>query len=627
MKPFRQRWKMSIFKPCPHSGWATDMFGQLLRFELLFHLCKKSFWLGVFSFGGLGLFFSANQGRRDSEILINAPSVLVNQLGILSLGIVFIAAIIANAAFLRDHQHRVTELVWSASASRSTLFWSRFVGVFIVVSLIFSAVPVGMLVDVLLSLDGPRKVGPIQVSHYVWIYAVLSLPTIVFATAVMTSIALFSRHQVAAYTGAIALYLGYFATAFIVGSPIMAGSTPASPTVVAWAAMLDPFGLSAYFEQAKGWTIIERNSLLFDLDQLMISNRALWLLASALLIVTAFLRFGPVVSKKPAPSRRPEISTNHRQVSFRPIRPILDRGWFADTIVAVTRLEIRFLFKSWTFAAIFLLWCVSITPEMFAVLQQSDFSNPHYPTTRALFERFQFDMLPFFGTVFLIFLAGESVWRERSGRVDQLLGTTPIRPVQLFASRFIALSCLPVILITASVLLVLMVQLSHGWNDFQPALYLELYIYSGLPLIAVALITLFCQVITTGRYSGMALSAALLLGVAGTLGTGLGLEHPLFRIALIPGLASSGMTGFDQDQMVFFSYILFWLSVGGLLSLATIRYWPRGVTTGLDVFRTNDTKPSRTSQIFGLVALGLLVVSGSWIIWQTNNVGGWQSSA
>jgi len=601
------------------------MFGKLLRFELSFHIRKKSFWLGLLAFGAIGLFFSTTQGRVDTEILINAPSVLVTQMGILSLSIVFVAAFLANAAFLRDGQYRVTQLVWSTPIPRSLLFWSRFLGVFLVASLVFLAAPVGMLVDVLLSVGGSRKTGPVEVFHYVWIYGVLALPTILFSTAVMTVTALFGRHQVAAYTVAIALYLGYFATAFLVGSPMMAGSNPASPDVIAWAAILDPFGLSAYFEQAKGWTIVERNSLLFDLDHIMIKNRVLWLLFALLAITVALLRFGPDLSTKRAPANKTDEIIEVRQVPYQPTRSVLGWPWAIHSTWAMIRMEISFLFRSWPFAAIFVLWCVAITPEMFAILQQSDYSNPHYPTTQALLDRFQFDMLPFFGTAFLIFLAGESVWREKSDRVNQLLGATPIKPLQLFVSRFVALSCLPLILISSAIFLVFSVQLSQGWSDFQPASYLALYLYGGVPLIAVALITLFCQVVASGRYSGMALSAILLAGAAGTLGTRIGLEHPLFRIATVPGLTSSGMTGFDQNNMVFFSYMLFWLSMGGLLSLVTIRYWPKGVTMGLDIFRSKGPQLSKARLISGFVAFGLVFSSGGWIIYQTNVVGGWQS--
>lgn len=603
------------------------MVGKLLAFELSYHLQKRSFGLGFLAFGLLGLFFSTTQGRVDSEILINAPSVLVKQIGLLSLGTVFVAAFLANAAFLRDDHYRVTQLVWATPVGRSALFWSRFVGVFLVASLIFLAAPIGMLIDVLLAEGGPRKTGPVEISHYAWIVGVLSLPTIVFSTAVMTAIALYSRHRVAAYTAAIALYLGYFAAAFLVGSPVMAGATPASPDIVAWAAVLDPFGISAYYEQAKGWSILERNSLLFDLNQIMLKNRGLWLLVALLTLAAALRGFGPNLGEQRAPAKTQGGGPEGREFSYKPTRPTLGRVWARSATLALTKLEIRFLYRSWTFAAIFVLWCVAITPEMFAVLHQSDYSNPRYPTTQALLERFQFDMLPFFGTVFLIFLAGESVWRERSDRINQLLGATPVRPVQLFVSRFIALSCLPLILITSSVFLVIAVQLSHGWYKFQPDLLGGLYLYSGLPLIAAVLIALFCQVIAAGRYSGMALSAVLMFGVAGTLGINLGLEHPMFRIATVPDLTSAGMTGFGHGNLIFISYMVFWSSLGALLSLATVRYWPKGVATGLASVRLSGSSPSRLGLVIGSMALVLAFVSGGWIFYQTNIVSGWQSSS
>ena len=62
------------------------MFLQLLRFELAGSLRSATFWVATLVFGALGWFFSSTQGRFESDVLINAPTVLLTQLGLCVIG-------------------------------------------------------------------------------------------------------------------------------------------------------------------------------------------------------------------------------------------------------------------------------------------------------------------------------------------------------------------------------------------------------------------------------------------------------------------------------------------------------------------------------------------------------------
>src|SRR5205085_2147694 len=135
----------------------------------------------------------------------------------------------------------------------------RFAGCFLAALTTVSLSALGMwLATFLPSLD-PERVGPSDARSYLWALAIVTLPNVLLATVVLFAVAASTRSTLATHAAAVAIYILYFVSAALTNSPLMAASRPGAggSTVVG---LLDPFGLSSFFEQTRYWTAAEKNA-------------------------------------------------------------------------------------------------------------------------------------------------------------------------------------------------------------------------------------------------------------------------------------------------------------------------------------------------------------------------------
>src|SRR5690606_38519030 len=146
------------------------------------------------------------------------------------------------------------ELIFSRPVSRWQYLASRYLGVVLAGSAVFGmAMLVLMLAPFVLPIE-PDRLGALYVGTYLRAFGTLLLPNMLLVSAILCAVAWFTRSTVATYLGGIAVVALYMVTALLVDSPLMAGTAPPTPEALARAALLDPFGLSAFFEQVRYWT-------------------------------------------------------------------------------------------------------------------------------------------------------------------------------------------------------------------------------------------------------------------------------------------------------------------------------------------------------------------------------------
>ena len=145
--------------------------------------------------------------------------------------------------------------------------------------------------------------APFHAAPYLWAFLVFALPSMAFVAALLFAIAALTRSTLATYIGGVVVYVLYFAAAVLAGSPLLASSGPVSAREMAVAALADPFGLSALFEQTHYWTAAERDVRPLALSGSLLANRLLWSAAALALMAVAHRVFAFRVT---APGRRPE---------------------------------------------------------------------------------------------------------------------------------------------------------------------------------------------------------------------------------------------------------------------------------------------------------------------------------
>lgn len=579
---------------------------NLLAFEWRFHTRQLS-WLAA---AGLiiGMAFVLVSTRfGPANLDINSPYVVMYAYGMLSLVAIFVVTVLTASALLRDTEHRMSEIIFATPVSRWNYLVPRFTGVVLATFTTFLlATLVLMLAPLMLS--DPEVLGPLRPWRYAWGLLVLVLPNIVIATAIVFAIAAGTRSTLATWVGGVLVYALYFVTAMLVDSPLMAGSSPPTADALARAALLDPFGLSAFFEQTRYWTPAERNTRLLSLSGNFLWNRVLWLalgLGIVALTVRLFrMRTMPRADRKPLTTVDSLPTADSR----------LPTG-SSSAVASAARLDIRYALGSRPSVALMLLWIFFIGIEAWSNTT-SEYRSQLYPTTARMLDAIA-EPLMILGSLALIFFTAELVWRARANAMDELLDATPASSAVFYLGHLLALALLIIATTVLSITVGVAVQLVRGYHELMLPLYASLFWTTALPLLLLAVLMLLLNALSPNRYVGMLVSLMAFIALRG--GSIAGIQHPLAIYGAAPEVTWSDLSGFSSTARSWRWFMLYWSSVAALLALLTVAAWRRG--RGSSLPRRLAAIPARLGRR-GLAAAGALTfltaTVGAFLFYQGN---------
>ncbi len=589
----------------------------LAGFEWRYHTRTLTFLAAATLLFLLGIFLQGRLGAA-ANVHVNAPYAIAYGLSMTSLLAVFVAMVFCADAALRDSACRMTELVYASPLRKRDFLLARFGGAFAASLAAMCMLAAGMLAATFLPLNESQLLGPRQPAHYLWVLAVMVGPNVLLVSALLFAIASFSRSMVATYAGAMLLYGLYWVGAALGGSPMMAQASPPTVEGMALAALLDPFGISAVLEQTMHWNAWDKNTEQIALSGKLLFNRIACLGLAALILLALYWRFqfklpnASAGKKNPSPAQESAPAAPYRAAT----PPARRAQWQA--FQSLLRLEIGVVVKGFPFIAMMLIWMIMVGIELANGLSNADGGSPSLPHTALLIGRFQFDMLPLFGNILVIFFSGELVWRERALRIDALLDPTPASALVFFAAKWVALVCLPMLMILAGIACSLAFQLALGFAAFEPGLYLSLFYFGGLPLALMATLALFFQVVTRHKYLGMLLTGVVAILSSGA-GASIGLEHPMLYFSRAPALLYSEMNGYGATDIAFHWYMAYWGALSALLGWVALRRWRRGE-------RGHVGQGNKAGVAAALACAAVLLGTGGAIYYQTNVTGEYTSS-
>lgn len=554
------------------------MLGHLIAFEWRYQTRQVVFAAAAAAFALMGGALVA-AGYGPPAVNVNAPFVIMQSVGLLSLPAIFVLTIFCTGAVQRDTEHRFAEIVFGTPVGKSRYLFGRFAGALLVSATVFAFAALGMLVAPHVVVVDPERLGRTDVVAYLWALLVIGVPNLVFAGTLVFAVAALTRSTLATYVGAVFLYALYFVCAMLIGSPLMAGAAPSSASALARAALIDPFGLSAIFEQARYWTPEMRNLRAPALAGHLLLNRALWLAASAAVMALVHRRFelrvGPAGKRGWQPSAGDEDAAAPG-ASYHPVA-VGGRGAQWAAMRSATRLQMAYVLRSWPFRALMLLWIVVAWANLSGG-EAAEYGTRLYPTTGLLLDLLR-PMLSELGTVVLVYFAAELVWRDRSAHLAEILDATPAANAAFYLSRLATLVLTAALMTALSMAVAAAFQLSRGYLHADLWLNLGFFVSAALPLALFAVAALLAQTVSPNRYVGMLLSLAI--AFVALRGEAMGLEHGLLRFASGPQAQHSDLGVASQVESSWRWLMLYWTAFAALLALATAGAWRRGTAGSL----------------------------------------------
>jgi ABC-2 type transport system permease protein len=588
---------------------------DVIRFEWRYHTRQISFAAAALFFAGFGFALTAT-GFGPANVHVNSPYSIAQTMGLISLAAVFAIAIFCANSVVRDREHQFEEIVFSTSVEKFPYLFGRFAGSFLAAFTVFSATAIGMMLAALLPLHDAARVGPFSIIPYLWTLLVLVLPGMLVAAVTLFGIATLTRSVLASVVGAVAIYVFYFAAAAFTNSPLMAASAPGA-TSAAGASLLDPFGLSAFFDQTRYWTPSIRNTRLISLTGNFLINRVLWLAFAGIVWLVVYKRFSfrlMAKSKQSASIDDTEVATTS---NYQPAGATASSQWRA--LFAATRIELRSVLRSIPFILLTLLWAGLAAMQIISDVAGGEYGAAFYPTWGLILSTLR-QPLSLVATVIIIYYSAELIWRERAVGMSEILNATPSSNSVFVLSKWIALSAMIAVLIVMGIGVGVVIQLTRGFGAIHPGLLLAFAAILGIPLLIFAMAAVLIQTLSPSKYFGLFL--VLVAGVFIQAGSALGIEHPLLTFAGAPPLQYTEMNAFGASAVPFIWFMALWTTVGLLFLIAASALWRRA--SGAGFFRTIANNSSkRPAAILAAIAIAI----AAFIFYNTNVLNRWTSNA
>jgi aminopeptidase N len=585
------------------------MFAPVAGFEFRYQLRSPVFWVGcaiffLLTFGAVTV--EQIQIGSRGNVNVNAPFAILQTLGIMSLFAVFVHVAMVAGAVIRDDETGFAPLIRSTRLGKGAYLTGRFAGAAAAAFLVLACIPLAIAVGAAMPWLDAEKVGPLRLAHYAYALLIFALPTMLVVAAAFFALATLTRSMMWSYVGAVALLVGYFVTRGLLRDT----------RFDTWAALLDPFGLSALSITTRYWTASERNTLLPPIEGLLLGNRLLWLAVAAGLFALAWWRFrfaepGAGGGARPHTEAAPPAVTPLGALPA----PRAGAGW--AQLKALTRHDMAFVFRS---PAFFVLLAIGVLNGGASAWFTGEwYGSGSFPVTRLMVQALQggFTIMPI---IIAIYYGGELVWRDRERRLHEIVDATAAPDWAHLLPKIAAIALVLAATGAVAVFTGMAVQLAKGWTRLEPLHYL---LWFWLPTLVVALqlavLSVFVQVLVPQKFLGWGLM--LLQLVASVALATAGFEHNLYNYAGTSPVPLSDMSGAGRFWIGAAWFQLYWSAFALLLAVLAYALWRRGVTTALRPrLRRLGARLRGPAGALGGAALLAWAGSGAWIFHNTNQL-------
>jgi ABC-2 type transport system permease protein len=514
--------------------------------------------------------------------------------------IIILVAVISTAVY-KDFQYNSHALFFTKPITKFGYLMGRFLANYLVAVVIMSGAVFGYMVASLLVEPDSPMIGPFRIMNFLEPFLIFTVPNTLLIGSIFFSLVTFSRNITAGYISALVLIV-------LLGIARSITSDIENKTL---SGLLEPFGGGALQVLTEYWTPEDQNTRLIPLSGVLLMNRLLWLGVAVLITTLTYIKFSFSQFTSPVSlfSKKKKEETS---VSSKPLLSISDIPRPTQTfdfsfqlfqVRFLTGFELKKMLKS-VFFPIIVLLAVLFTVIATQVTGMI-YGTETYPVTYQMLQiggaQFQLFMM-----ILLVFYSGMLVWREKDARVDEFIGTAPVKSWVLFGSKYFALMGLMVIMLFVSMITCIAVQGYMGYTNFEVSLYLkELFGFKLLSFVIVCALATSVQVFVNNKYVGFFVTVLIILGLP-LLYNAVDWKNPMLRFNSSGNiLMYSDMNAYGHTVSQFFIYKMYWIGFMIMLVTLAVTMWQRGkekhYKARFSIVRSNLDKRSKMALIIGLL--------------------------
>ncbi|MCT2406754.1 M1 family aminopeptidase [Chryseobacterium antibioticum] len=513
-------------------------------------------YLIVFILVGIGIFCGNNFNLTVGEgIYLNSPYTIGFMTGMLSLSIIFIGVIFAVQLLFKDSDSKFDVLLFSFPFSKWIYLSGKFSTYFLQTFLSFFFLMAGFLLGQIMR-TGSEMQNEFCLGYYLYPMLIFGIINCFFVCSFLFFISLVAKKKLLAVVGGLLLYVLYMVILVFSNSPFMTGSLPQSVETQQFSALADPFGLSAYFFEARGYSVHQKNTSLIHFTGYLLVNRVVFFFMAVLFLFLTYRLFSfssvskQKTKKMTSGSENQNISSIHYMVS----QVDFGKKNVPKSILSFAKIDLLYLFRSISIPAVSILLLFFVGMEMYAEIEKGIRLPQKYAgsglMTTTISENF-----PLFGFLLSAYFINDLCWRSRLSGFSLIENSTFFSKSKM-TGHFIAISILLFlfsgILITEGILFQAAYQYLHiDWNA-----YLSVFLFNTFPLILFSGFILLLNNIIRNRFialGGSILAVFLLTGPA----SGKLIPYPLLRIFSDFTGSYSDFNGYGVYGYAFAERILF----------------------------------------------------------------------
>jgi len=595
------------------------MFTEFFRFELRFQLKQPLLWLIAVIFGLLAFAAISTDGvvigGAIGNVWRNAPSTILTTTGAFSLLGMFVIAIFIAGAMLRDYELGTSDLFFASPVKARDYLLGRFAAGTLACLLIFAFVMLGMFLGQFMPWIDPKRLGPVSLTPLLWALAVIVLPNLLFAGALLALLAALTRSLLMVYLGILAFFVLW----------IVAGAMTRDLDNIWIAVLADPFGVRALSRTMRYWAAEQRNTQLPEIAGYILANRAAWG-AVALAMIGAMLHFfsptragtgkarkGRAAAPKAVAVAAPVVSAPTAS-TIANATPRFDQGasW------AMFRRQLHFdlvgVLKSVPFIVMLAFSVLNFIGNVSFL--DTLFDTRIYPVTYQMLQALA-DSSGVFLFLIVIFYAGELIFKERQAKLNEVVDALPVPNWVPLAAKCAALIGVVVIFGVIGVLAGIGFQLSKGYTHLELGVYAGSMLIGLVPYVLMGLLAITAMVCTQNKFVGFLV--VILVFVGQTVLGMLHYEHNLYSFAGAPIAPYSDMNGFGHYLTGWAWFSGYWALFTLLLLMAAAALWARGQVGTLRERGRLAAQKLRGRLGLAMAATALLwIATGGYIFYNTN---------
>lgn len=583
---------------------------EFVRFELKVRFRQPAVYLFSLLFGALSFAAMTTDavqiGGGGGQTLINAPYVVAQMLAIMSVFGILLVTAFAAGAVVRDFDEGAYQLFYTKPIHRRDYLLGRFIGGLLTAMFVMGACSVGMMIGSVMPWLDAERLGPFSLATFVQPLLVFVFPTLFVLGSIFFAVATFTRRMLWAYVAVAGLMVLFGVSEAFVGDLD-------NDTI---AALMDPFGMSAFSIETRYWTPNERNTALIPFSGTVLLNRVLWSALGVIILAFTVMRYRMLAPS--VGSKRGKAAETSSNTELAIPKVALDYGALSQfrQWAFSTRVEIRSVLTSTAFVVL----CVFAMLNVFGGAHGTTnemYGTPVLPVTNLMLRVID-GAMGLYLLIVITFYSGEVVWRERKNGMARVVDAMPTSNWVFSLSKITAMLAAVAVVCVVSVVTTMLVQLMGGFVEVEVGLYVRgvFGVQWSQWAILVAL-AIFFQVITNHRFAGYGLMALHFIAqIALPL---LDFEHRLYRFGSMGDGPYSDMNGFGHwiDPMLWFRG--YWgFAALGLVLLANLM-WVRGSDPRFKL-RLREARHRMTPMYLALFAFAGagFVASGAYVYYNTN---------